>query len=109
MLSVLMTVKFIINNIIDNSRPCHNEEKIKYNLWFDRMVLPCNRDPNIPSGHSALGIYFGLLCCNPYLKLFLLLQPVFRYLSGKHSMVAVALGSMIGYLSYWIEINGYNV
>lgn len=91
---LLVLAVHIIKHFVDSDRPCQIE------------ILPCCPDNNdIPSAHAALGIYHGLLFYNHGYKLLSLLfffMPISRYIGKQHSITAIVIGCIMGYICYII-------
>lgn len=89
---------FIVLNIkkyLKTERPC---QALNYTKC-------CPSSFDTPSGHSALGVFHGLLCIKygyKYLGYFFLLQPLSRIVGKQHSLTAVLSGSLLGYVFYLI-------
>jgi len=84
-------------------RPCQNINNIN-NIKNDPY---CPETSDIPSFHSALGMFQGLCCVNlgyNYVGIYLLMEPISRYIGLFHSVSAVAIGSTIGILCYYFFI-----
>ena len=57
---------FIIVQILkitlpSNTRPCINEDNKGENNWFKHKILKCSLNNDVPSGHSTVSAFFGLL------------------------------------------------
>ena len=100
----LILYKFIdiCKNTLKTIRPCNqNNNEIKLNTDY------CPNSYDIPSGHSALGIFHGMIlygCGYEYLSIYFFIQPILRYIGSQHTMTAIVSGGFIGMITYYIFI-----
>lgn len=79
----------IIKKLFQTDRPCSFQN--------NHPCCPSNYD--IPSMHSALGVFHGILLFKAgYKKIsyFFFMQPILRILGNQHSLLAVIIGTIIG-------------
>ena len=93
---ILEIIIIISKNHFKTSRPCQ-----------DRNIISkcCPKSFDIPSGHTSLGIFHGLILYYAgykYLSIFFFLQPLFRYIGLQHTLTAIAIGGVYGGIFYKI-------
>jgi hypothetical protein len=92
---ILSIVIEILKKIFKSIRPCSKLEYTSNDC--------CPKSYDIPSGHSAYGVFHGLLLLKggyPFLGYLLMSMPIARYIGKQHSLAAVLIGSLLGYYAY---------
>ena len=87
----------VTKTIFKNERPCQ--------IMKAEISDCCPNNYDIPSGHTALGIFHGLILYYSgyqYLSIFFFIQPILRYIGKQHSIDALALGGVYGIIFYSI-------
>ena len=59
-----IAVQILKITLPNNTRPCINEENKEENNWFKHQILKCSLNNDVPSGHSTVSAFFGLLFIN---------------------------------------------
>jgi hypothetical protein len=91
---ILEIIIIISKKYFKTSRPCQ-----------DRNIISkcCPKSFDIPSGHTSLGVFHGLILYYAgykYLSIFFFLQPLFRYIGLQHTITAIAIGGVYGGIFY---------
>jgi len=92
---ILEIIIIISKNYFKTSRPCQDRNIIS-------KCCPATSF-DIPSGHTALGVFHGLILYYTgykYLSVFFFLQPLFRYIGLQHTLTAIAIGGVYGGIFY---------
>ena len=102
-------VKILKKNIKNNDRPCKNIELKQFENWFQKKVLACADNGNIPSGHASIGVILGFL----YFKKSGIIYKIFsfyffslgitRYYALQHDINAILIGYFVGIINILIS------
>lgn len=100
---ILYCVACVLKNMINSTRPCKliNDDDFKFEEF-------CPSSNDIPSMHSAFGIFHGLIlynCGYTWATLPFFIQPFVRYVGKQHSLIAVVTGSILGATIYFTMQN----
>ena len=95
----LILIFFVMStkNIFKTSRPCQT--------IGIQTTHCCPDNYDIPSGHTALGIFHGLVLYSAgydYLSILFFIQPILRYVGKQHSLTAITVGGIYGIIFYLI-------
>lgn len=94
---VLNVLVAITKKIFETKRPCQT--------MGIKTTQCCPDNYDVPSGHTALGIFQGLVLYSTgyhYLSVFFFIQPILRYVGKQHSLSALAVGGMYGIVFFLI-------
>ena len=89
----------VLKQLATTHRPCVNEPN---NQLYDKLYVSCPKSSDVPSGHSAVGIFMGLALwdTSPLLASYYLSSGITRYIGQVHSLDAIAAGTGIGLIGF---------
>ena len=96
---VVQILKFTLPN---NDRPCKNKKEFIDGNWFQQKILNCSFNNDVPSGHSTVSAFFGLLFIThdkliyKICSIYFFSLGVSRYYANQHTIFAIIFGYILG-------------